>query len=60
MRNSDAALPGIDGNRHNPVKHGLVSKASDWPYSSIHRYIRAGILPEDWGYDWGMDGEFGK
>ncbi|WP_229720811.1 REP-associated tyrosine transposase [Dyella nitratireducens] len=23
----------------NPVKHGHVARASDWPYSSIHRYI---------------------
>jgi putative transposase len=29
----------------NPVKHGYVLKASDWPYSSIHKYIRKGILP---------------
>ena len=24
----------------NPVKHGRVNKASDWPYSSIHKYIK--------------------
>lgn len=24
----------------NPVKHGLVAKAEDWPFSSIHRDIR--------------------
>ncbi|MBY6018270.1 REP-associated tyrosine transposase [Ferrimonas balearica] len=35
----------------NPVKHGLVSRACDWPYSSIHRYIREGLLPEDWATD---------
>ena len=28
----------------NPVKHGLVERAEDWPYSSIHRDIRAGIV----------------
>jgi len=32
----------------NPVKHGLVARASAWPYSSIHRDIRAGDLPADW------------
>lgn len=26
----------------NPVKHGLVRRAVDWPYSSLHRDIRAG------------------
>ncbi|MFC5488830.1 transposase [Dokdonella soli] len=32
----------------NPVKHGHASRASDWPYSSIHRYIRAGEMSADW------------
>jgi putative transposase len=26
----------------NPVKHGLVEKPEDWPYSSVHRDIRSG------------------
>jgi putative transposase len=26
----------------NPVKHGLVEKPEDWPYSSVHRDIRLG------------------
>jgi putative transposase len=33
----------------NPVKHRLVSSPSDWPFSSLHRYARAGILARDWG-----------
>ena len=33
----------------NPVKHRLVSTPAEWPYSSLHRYVRAGILPRDWG-----------
>lgn len=33
----------------NPVKHGYVERASDWPYSSIHRYIKAGVIERDWG-----------
>jgi len=28
---------------YNPVKHGYVLKAVDWPFSNIHRDIRAGI-----------------
>jgi putative transposase len=36
---------------YNPVKHGLVSRPVDWPYSSIHRAIRQGIIPADWGGD---------
>jgi len=26
----------------NPVKHGLVRDARDWPYSSVHREVKAG------------------
>ncbi|MBY0374671.1 MAG: hypothetical protein K2Q23_11795 [Bryobacteraceae bacterium] len=45
--------------RGNPVKHGYVERAVDWPYSSIHRDIRAGRVEADWS---GMasDGEYGK
>ena len=32
----------------NPVKHGYVEKARDWPYSTFHRYVELGIYPEDW------------
>ena len=32
----------------NPVKHGHATRASDWPHSSIHRYIREGDLLMDW------------
>ena len=33
---------------YNPVKHGYVAKPVDWPYSSIHRFIRQGIITPDW------------
>ena len=39
----------IDYIHFNPVKHGLVTSAREWPYSSIHRYIEAGLYPPDWG-----------
>lgn len=29
----------------NPVKHGFVQNPQDWPYSSVHRDIRAGRFP---------------
>jgi putative transposase len=32
----------------NPVKHGYVSRAVDWKHSTIHRYIKVGIVNEDW------------
>jgi putative transposase len=45
----------------NPVKHGLVASPADWPHSSLHRYVRDGILPHDWGGEGSMkDGNFGE
>jgi putative transposase len=41
----------IDYVHFNPVKHGLVQRVRDWPYSSFHRYVREGLLPEDWAGD---------
>ena len=32
----------------NPVKHGLVPRVADWPWSSFHRYVRDGLLAADW------------
>jgi putative transposase len=34
---------------YNPVKHGYVQRPVDWPHSSIHRYIRQGVLTAEWG-----------
>lgn len=39
----------VDYIHYNPVKHGYVDKAVDWPYSSIHRYIEKDIISSDWG-----------
>ncbi|MDP1604902.1 MAG: transposase [Legionella sp.] len=39
----------IDYIHYNPVKHGHVVAPVDWPHSSIHRYIKEGILQVDWG-----------
>jgi putative transposase len=32
----------------NPVKHGLVSRVVDWPYSTFHRLVERGVYPADW------------
>jgi len=32
----------------NPVKHGYVRRAEDWPYSSFHRAVALGDVPRDW------------
>lgn len=34
---------------YNPVKHRLVSRVCDWPWSSFHRWVRAGHYSADWG-----------
>lgn len=37
----------IDYIHYNPVKHGLVSRVSDWPHSSFHKFLGHGwIGPE--------------
>ena len=32
----------------NPVKHGLVKRVMDWPYSTFHRWVAQGLYPPDW------------
>ncbi len=32
----------------NPVKHGLVNRARDWPYSTFHRHVERGVYSLDW------------
>jgi REP element-mobilizing transposase RayT len=45
----------------NPVKHEIVSRVADWPYSTFHRYVREGVYAQDWGGQ-GIDdlGAFGE
>lgn len=44
----------VDLQRHidyvhvNPLKHGLVERVCDWPYSTFHRYVERRIYPLDW------------
>jgi len=51
IRDEDDLANHIDYVHINPVKHGHTARASDWPYSSIHRYIRQGELTADWACD---------
>ncbi|MGH8601687.1 MAG: hypothetical protein ACREXR_02565 [Gammaproteobacteria bacterium] len=54
-----------DFNRHadyihsNPVKHGWVRRVTDWPHSSFHAYLRAGVYTKDWGGDHVADIDIG-
>jgi putative transposase len=42
----------VDYIHYNPVKHGHAKTPIAWPHSSLHRYVRDGILPADWGADY--------
>ncbi|WP_018608224.1 REP-associated tyrosine transposase [Uliginosibacterium gangwonense] len=39
----------MDYLHYNPVKHKQVAQVIDWPYSSFHRLLKAGIYPANWG-----------
>jgi putative transposase len=44
----------------NPLKHQLVPRVSDWPYSSFHRDVRSGLFVEDWAGSIDTNGDFGE
>jgi putative transposase len=50
----------VDYIHFNPVKHGWVLRARDWPYSSLHRFVREERLPADWGISAAIAGRFGE
>ena len=43
----------------NPVKHGHVARAIEWPHSTIHRYVKHGLLAADWACA-SPEGAFGE
>ena len=44
----------IDYIHYNPVKHGLVQRVCDWPWSSFLQYVRMGFYEKEWGEADGM------
>jgi len=38
----------VDYIHYNPVKHGYVTRAADWPHSTFHRYVARGDYASDW------------
>ncbi|SFW37839.1 transposase [Nitrosovibrio sp. Nv17] len=61
LRDEDDYRRHMDYIHYNPVKHGYVGCVADWPYSTFHRYVAAGIYASDWagsGESW--DQEFGE
>jgi len=49
IRDDDDLRRHVDYVHFNPVKHGYVERAIDWPHSSIHRFVREGAVSETWG-----------
>jgi putative transposase len=35
----------VDYLHANPLRHGLCRHATDWPWSSLHRFVNAGMAP---------------
>lgn len=62
IRDEDDLWRHVDYVHFNPVRHGYVTRAVDWPYSSFHRYVADGRLPSDWGVrvDEGSGNAFGE
>jgi putative transposase len=50
----------VDYIHYNPVKHGLVRRMSDWPYSSFHRYVNEGVYAPDWGVRYANNFDVGE
>jgi putative transposase len=39
----------IDYIHYNPVRHGLVTAARDWPYSSFAEWVARDVYERHWG-----------
>jgi putative transposase len=47
----------LDYIHYNPVKHTMLTKPADWPYSTFNRYVKHGLYPANWGEN--LTGEIG-
>ena len=45
----------LDYIHYNPVKHGYVQQAIDWPYSSFHLWVEREVYPRDWATRFDMN-----
>jgi hypothetical protein len=58
IRDEDEFGCHLDYVHFNPVKHGYVSRAADYRWSSFHEWVKRGVYDEDWGEsepDWIKD-----
>jgi putative transposase len=49
IRDDDDLKRYADYLHYNPVKHGLVMRVRDWPWSSFTRFVDLGECLPDWG-----------
>jgi putative transposase len=49
VRDEDDLKHCADYVHFNPVKHGLVARVADWPWSSFHRFVELGEYDPTWG-----------
>jgi len=50
----------VDYIHYNPVKHGYVTQPSAWRWTSLHRYIKQGVVPANWAEGEQLEGGFGE
>jgi putative transposase len=58
IRDNDDFGRHLDYAHFNPVRHGYVSRAADYRWSSFHEWVKRGVYDEDWGEiepDWIKD-----
>ena len=48
IRDEGDYLAHMDYVHINPLKHGLVQRVADWPYSTFHSLVTQGVYPENW------------
>jgi len=46
IRDEDDYVTHRDDVHINPIKHDLVARVGDWPYSTFHRYGGLGLYPK--------------
>ncbi len=49
----------VDYVHYNPVKHGHVARAAEWPHSTFSQYVNQGVYSPDWG-EGDDSGSFGE
>jgi putative transposase len=49
IRNDADYAAHVDYIHYNPVKHGFVATARDWPYSSFLNWVERRTYEPDWG-----------